>query len=424
VGIRSVPRSVWWRIAWRNLWRNRRRTLLTASALAFGYLAAVLMVGVSDGMTAEMIRNGTGILTGQIAVNARGYRPERSLYATIGGDSGVDVPALLARIASTPGVVGAAPRVSAGGLVSLGEQAAGTALLGVEPAREAGVSRLLDTLERGRPPRPGATELVLGAELARKLRAAPGSVVVLVAPAADGSMGNALYTVTGIFRTGLPELDGGLTVLPLGVLQQLLALTPDRIHEVAVATADPWAAPAVARALAPALAATAPGAEALSWTAFRPELADYAQLAGAANGLIVAIVFAMAVFGVANTMVMGTYERRREFAVVRAIGTSPGGVARTVLYEGLILGCLALVAGALLTAPMLYWWHEAPPDLSALFGDFTTAGALIHPVLVVEYSVRAPILAAVALLVTAIIAALYPAVRAARVPPADALANR
>ena len=177
----------------------------------------------------------------------------------------------------------------------------------------------------------------------------------------------------------------------------------------------------LARLLARA-AGTFPDATAVSLGPIRH--ASYAQLAGAANGIIIAIVFAMAVFGVANTMVMGTYERRREFAVVRALGTAPGGVARTVLYEGVILGCLALLVGALLTAPVLYWWHEAPPDLSALFGDFTTAGALIHPVLVVEYSVQAPILAAVALLVTAVVAALYPAVRAARVPPADALANR
>jgi ABC-type lipoprotein release transport system permease subunit len=308
--------------------------------------------------------------------------------------------------------------------VSLGDQAAGAALLGVEPDREAAVSRLLTSLERGRAPRAGAAELMLGAELARKLRAAPGSVVVLVAPAADGSMGNALYTVTGIFRTGLPDLDAGLAVLPLGVLQNLLALAPNRIHEVAVATADPWSAPAIAASLAPTLAAVAPGAEALPWTVFRPELASYSQMAGAANGLIIAIVFAMAVFGVANTMLMGTYERRREFAVVRALGTAPAGVARTVVYEGLMLGCLALVTGALITAPVLYWWHEAPPDLSALFGDFTTAGALIHPVLQVEYSVGAPIFAALALLVTAVVAALYPALRAARVPPADALANR
>lgn len=416
--------SVWWRIAWRNLWRNRRRTLLTAGALAFGYLAAVLMIGVSDGMTAEMIRNGTGLLTGQIAVNARGYRPERSLYATIGGDSGVDVAALVGRIAGTPGVRGAAPRVSGGGLVSLGDEAAGALLLGVDPPREAGVSRILETMTRGRAPRDGAAEVALGAELARRLRAAPGSVVVLVAPAADGSMGNALYTVTGVFRTALPDLDGGMVVLPLGVLQRLLALPPGRIHEVAVATDDPWAAPAIAASLGPALAAVAPGAVAQPWTEFRPELASYAQLAGAANGLIVGIVFAMAVFGVGNTMLMGTYERRREFAVVRALGTAPGGVARTVLYEGLMLGCVALGAGALLTAPVLYWWHEAPPDLSGVFGDFTTAGALIHPVLAVEYSVQAPLLAALALLVTAIVAALYPAVRAARVPPADALANR
>jgi ABC-type lipoprotein release transport system permease subunit len=64
-----VTSGVWWRIAWRNLWRNRRRTLITASALAFGFLAAVVLVALSQGMIGQMVENGTGLVTGQVQVH-------------------------------------------------------------------------------------------------------------------------------------------------------------------------------------------------------------------------------------------------------------------------------------------------------------------------------------------------------------------
>ncbi len=95
--------AVWWRIAWRNLWRNRGRTLITASGLAFGYLAAVVMVGLTDGMAAELVENGTRLMIGQIQIHADDYLPERNMYRTIGGRDGTDVEALLNRSAGGMG---------------------------------------------------------------------------------------------------------------------------------------------------------------------------------------------------------------------------------------------------------------------------------------------------------------------------------
>ena len=415
---------VWWRLAWRNLGRNRKRTLITGAALAFGYLAAVVIVGVSDGIVAEMIDNGTSLLQGQVQVHAPGYLPERSLYATLGGDSGVALSPILDRLRALPGVTGAAPRVLGGGLVSAGSQTSGAVLMGEDPALEPKVSRLMAAIQRGRPPAAGTRQVLIGSEMARKLGVGPGSEVVLVAPAADGSLGNDLFTVSGVYRTGVRELDAAYALLPLGTLQGLLALAPGRVHEIALGLSDPWTATAVADSARAVLAAAAVPADVRAWPRFRPEIADYARLARASNWILIAIVFAMAVFGVANTMVMATFERRREFAVVRALGTTRTGVARTVVYEGLILGAFALVAGALLTAPILVWWHRSPPDMSFLYGGFTMAGALVRPVLRVQYSVEAPLLSAAALLVTAVLAAAYPAWRATRVPPADALSDR
>jgi ABC-type lipoprotein release transport system permease subunit len=84
---------------------------------------------------------------------------------------------------------------------------------------------------------------------------------------------------------------------------------------------------------------------------------------------------------------------------------------------------ISLIVGVAITVPILVWWHTAPPDLSWLYGDFTMFGALIRPVLRVEYKPAVAVLTGVALLLTALIAALYPAARAARMPPADTLSG-
>ena len=88
---------IWWRIAWRNLWRNRRRTVITAGALAFGFFVCVFMIGVADGIVQSMVDDGTRIVTGQVQVHDPDYRPERSLHSTLGGREGIDVAAYIDR---------------------------------------------------------------------------------------------------------------------------------------------------------------------------------------------------------------------------------------------------------------------------------------------------------------------------------------
>lgn len=416
--------AVWWKVAWRNLWRNRGRTLITASGLAFGFLAAVVMVGLTDGMSAELVENGTRLLVGQVQIHAVDYLPERNMYRTIGGEGGTDVDALLARVEADPDVLDAAPRLYGGGLLSSGDETKAALLLGVDPEREARVSALLSRLAGGRLPVAGAYELLVGTEMARQLGLSIGDEVVVVAPAADGSMGNDLYTLVGIFDTGTPAIDANYAILALADLQLLMAMGPDRVHEIVVTVTRPSDTPAIAGALAARIERGDPPVLVRPWTQLRPELFEYISLMDAANFVIVLVIFAMAVFGVANTMLIGTFERRREFAVVRALGTTPSGVGRTVVYEGVILGVLALLAGSLLTAPILVWFHDAPPDLTALTTGFSFGGSQWRPILRVEYSLQGPVASAAALFVTSIFAAFYPAWRATRVPPADALADR
>ncbi len=420
----SSREAVWWRVAWRNLWRHRSRTLITASALALGYLAAVVMAGLDDGMTAELVQNGTRLLSGQVQIHAAGYLPDRKMYATIGGDAGTNVDSLLAAIDADPDVVAATPRLYGGGLVSAGDRTEAGVLLGVDPVREAKVTTILSTIDSGRVPRPGAHEVALGSEMARQLGVKVGDEIVLVAPAADGSLGNDLYTLSGIFHTGTPAIDASYAILPLPDLQTLLAMGPERIHEIALDVTRPRDVDTISHALSARLAGGTLALDVRSWRQLRPELAQSIDLMGAWNFLIIIIVFGMAVFGVANTMIIGTFERKKEFAVVRALGTTAYGIGRTVVYEGIMVGALALVVGVLITVPVMWWWHNAPPDLSSVVGSFSWSGSVWKPVLRVEYSVEIPVLSALALFLTSVFAAVYPAWKATRVPPADALADR
>jgi ABC-type lipoprotein release transport system permease subunit len=416
--------SASWRIGWRNLGRNRRRTLITVLGLALGYLAVVVMAGLSRGLVSEMIDNGTGMLTGQLQVFAEDYLPDRGIYETIGGRDGADVDALVAEVEADPRISAAAPRVYAGGLVSTGEATAAAMILGVDPAREPGVSRLLEHIDEGRAPTPGQYEMVIGREMARQLQVGPGEEVVVVAPGADGSLGNDLFIVSGIFSTTITELDLGYAVAPIDVVQELVSLAPARVHEIAARVDDPWAADAAAAELQTGLDETGAPVVARSWTEFRPEMVEYARLVNSMEWMLILFVFGMAIWGVANTMLMSSYERRREFAVLLALGGGPGFIVRSVFAEALVLGAIALAAGLAVTLPILAWWSASPPDMSWVYGGFTMAGGLMRPILRVEWPTSMIFITAGAMFLTALAAAVYPAYRSSRIPPADTLAGR
>jgi ABC-type lipoprotein release transport system permease subunit len=418
-----MSESPWSRIGWRNVGRHPKRTILTALGLAVGYGAVVFMIGWANGLVAEMVENATGLMSGQIEVHDSEYRPERSIYDTLGGRDGVDFAALMDRIAEDERTVGVAPRVFAAGLVSSGEATTAGQLMGIDPARETSVTRFLEGLTEGRLPEPGRNEMAIGSEMARQLEVRIGGELVVVAPGADGSMGNDLYTVSGIYTTGLVELDATNAVLPLTDLQALVVLEPSRIHEIVVATTDPFLADEMAASVAASLGADDLGMEVVSWSELNPTILEFSVLMDSFYLVIYVFVFGIAIFGVANTMLMATYERRREIAVMLAMGAVPGAIVKSILYEAAVMGLLSLVIGVAISLPPMLWWYAAPADLSWLYGDMTLQGVLLRPVMRVTLEPASWVGAAVALFATALLAALYPAWRASRVPPADTLSG-
>jgi ABC-type lipoprotein release transport system permease subunit len=409
-------------LAWRNLWRNRRRTFITMAAIAFGYAMLLFVACLMAGLRWQMIENGTCLVMSQIQVHAPGYYPNRAIQKTLGGSHGTDVGAMLTKIAADPRISAAAPRVYGYGLLSAAHRSAGVELMGIVPDREPDVTNLGRHLTRGsyltaRIPK----GVVIGEKLASTIGIEVGSEIVLITQAADGSMGNDSYTVVGVFRTGLDSVDRGLVVMSLPSLQQLLNLTPARVHEVGIKLKDITAARDLAAALNLDLARTVPVAVS-AWPDLAPELANYVEFNRGVTFALFIIFFLMAVIGVMNTMLMAVFERTRELGMLMALGMRPVAVIVLIVAEAVGLAIASLIVGGAISIPLLWYLQVHGLDLGGATGEVVSvAGVVVGHLWYGRQDFPAYGQAAVGLAATALVSALYPAWRAAHFRPTEAI---
>jgi len=411
------------RLAWRNLWRNPRRTLIAMAAIAFGYAMLLFVACLMAGLRQQMIKSGTGLVLSDVEVHAPGYYPERPIDQTLGGPDGTAVNSLLAAITANPRVQAASPRVYGYGLVSATHQSAGVEILGVVPDQEQKITALQTRMVKGsyltgRMPK----GVVMGDKLAATIGAKVGSEIVLLAPAADGSTGNDLYTVAGLFHTGLDSMDRGLVVMSLASLQELLRLPPGGIHEVGIKLHDNdiTAATAAAAALDAQLSKTLP-VQVSAWPELAPELADYVQFNHRVTFILFFIFFLLAAMGIVNTMLMAIIERTRELGMLMAVGMRPIQVVGLIVAEAASLAGASLVMGAALGAPLLWYLQIHGLNLGGHRGAVSLGGVVVGPIWHGQQDLTAYAQAALGLAVVALVSALYPAMRAARFRPTEAL---
>jgi len=391
------------------------------AAIGLGYAMLLFVACLMAGLRQQMIESGTGLVLSDIEIHAPGYYPDRSIHKTLGGRNGTDVNALVTAIAADPRVQAASPRVYGYGLVSSTHLSAGAQLLGVVPDLEQKITVLQTRMVKGsyltvRMPK----GVVIGDKLAAMIGVEVGSQIVLLTTAADGSMGNDLYTVTGMFHTELDTMDQGLVLMPLASLQDLLRLPPGRIHEVGIKLHDIAAATTTAAALDAQLSKTLP-VRVMPWPELAPELADYVQFNHRVTFILFFIFFVSAAMGIVSTMLMSIIERTRELGVLMAVGMRPRQVIGLIVAEAASLAAASLVLGAVLGAPLLWYLQVHGLNLGSGEGGVSVAGIAVGPLWYGRQDFTAYTQAALGLAITAMASALYPALRAARYRPAEAL---
>jgi len=294
--------------------------------------------------------------------------------------------------------------------------------MGVVPQQEPKITTLNTQISKGSYLSPRLPKgVVIGDKLASTIGIKLNSEIVLLTQAVDGSMGNDVYTVVGILHTGLDSIDRSLVLMPLSSLQDLLHLTPRRIHEVGIKLNRISAAASVAVAIEVRLRKTLP-VQVMAWPELAPELANYVQFNHGVTVVLFFIFFLVAVLGVMNTMLMAVYERTREFGMLMAVGMRPIQIIRLILTEAAGLAVASLVLGAALGVPLLWYLQMHGLDLGGATGEVVSvAGVVVGHLWYGRQDFAAYSQAAVGLTATALVSALYPAWRAAQLRPTEAM---
>jgi ABC-type lipoprotein release transport system permease subunit len=355
------------RLALRSLRTNRWRSLLTGLGVAVGVAILICASGYLLGLRWDMVRGATAPELGQVSVANREYvqHPLPRHILSLGDG-------LLEKIRAVPGVQGASARVKVFGLIGTENRSVVTRIIGVDADHEARVTVARQGLQQGHwlsggaaSPN-GAREVVIGYKLAEQLGAAPGSELVSFFEAADGSLGNDLLRVTGVLRTNVANLDGHTAFMNLTDLQYAAALE-GKAHEVAVKIADVQDSGGVAQAISDAV--ERPDVLTRPWQKVRPEIAQTLELMSELDGFMYGFVYLIVALGLFSAQRMSALERRREFAMMLAIGMGPGKLFAVVLLETLAVVALGGLGGALLGAAVTQYFAVNGFDWTALAGN-------------------------------------------------------
>ncbi|MBK7664580.1 MAG: ABC transporter permease [Sterolibacteriaceae bacterium] len=419
-------------IAWRNIWRSPVRSILTISALASGLVMVILYAAMMEGMMRQMVHQATAISVGHLQVHRQAYIDDQDLYATLPWS-------YLDKIRQDIPGIQVAPRLYASGLASTAETSTGVLIKAVDPRREAEVTQMLEQVRSGSLELGRASDskeglprynLVIGAQLAKNMNLAPGSELILVTQAADGSVGNALYRVAAVLKPLEPNFDRMGVLMSIEAYQKLMYLD-DGFHELAIHVDDITRLAAVQAELdaeLKRLMAAQPldelGGEPVvrNWRQLTPMVADMLQMSKMITFVVGFIVISLASMGMLNTMLMAVHERTHEFGILLAIGMKRRWLLLMVLLESLFLALVSALAGVALGVGVVSLFGERGIDLSGTLPDgYDWGGLVFEPYLQLHLAPADLLNASLLMIVITLLAALMPAWRTVRLKPAEAM---
>lgn len=401
------------RYAERSLRRNARRTLLSVVGIAVGCALALLTDSLNRGKDEILYRAARSTGLGHLRIAPRGWNLEREPRLRLAG-----AERSLAAARSTQGVAASVARLRVEALLAMGTHVLGVEVLGVDPAGEPEVDRFARRIRTGRYLSAGERgTMVLGREAARRLRAEVGDEVVASAVAPGGNLQSALFQVVGLADTGSEESDLGYCQIPLDDAAQLSGIPG--VGEIALVLREPRRSEEVRRDLA---ARVAPGDEVLGLEDLATDLHDHLEQDTAITRVMTGLLILVVALGVASAQLAAVLERRREFAVLSAMGMSIPRTVRLLFEEAILLGLAGGAAGLALAYPIVRHFSLYGIDFSKyLGGSYTFSGLVVEPILYCDLGPwMAPEAMGVAVAAT-IAATLYPAWFAARTDPATAL---
>lgn len=402
------------RLAFKNLWRHTRRTLLTVASISCGCAVIIWMQAIIQGRNQNMIDVITSTYTGYIQI----YHPE--FLKTKLSNKYISDISVEEKISPFLKDYEWTTRQHQPSLISSGEDSVPIQLEGIDPLNETKITSIKNKLTKGAFLTEQATcenkEVFIGQSLADVLNVGLGDKLVLLSPAIDGTLGNDLFRVQGIFQSGSPDFDKGMAFTHIRCAQNLTSISG--VHEIVLRPKNLDDIDSMRDELAKKI----PDFQVSTWRQAIPSVDTMIRYNDAMLKMITFILFTVITMGLINTILMNLFERTKEFGVLLSIGMTPKELQLLIFLESLFLGIFGIILGSLLGAVLIYYHQLVGFDMSPFFGKSTGADGFSFDLIIRPIFIIVPYIKIVALeLCFIIIAGLYPAWKVSRVNPIEVL---
>jgi len=401
------------KLAWKNVWRNRLRSGIMVAAMVFGLLGVILMVGFVKALTDNMLENAIKYQTAHLQIHNPDFLVNEELDAWL-----PRADALAGAIKDIPGVDGVTVRHVVDGMLASAASTRGVRINGIIVADEVAVTSLEESLVEGRLlPEKGRNPIMVSQRSAKKLNLRIGSKVVLTFSDLEGEVSGAAFRVCGFFNTPSSGFDESNVYVRRADLTAYTGL--NQSHEIAVRLADGDNIDAVKPDVMEVV-----GHEGIvqDWEEVQPVLAALKGTMNLSNNIIIGVFVVALGFGIINIMLMSVFERTREFAMLMAVGMTGGKVLRLVVMESLMLGGVGSVLGLAASSLMIVVTGKVGLPFGRMAEGLGAFG--VDTVLYPEVTMATYLGTLAMLLVTSVLAALYPARQILKKRLSEALAEK
>lgn len=326
-------------------------------------------------------------------------------------------------LADVPHVEGYAPRVNAPALIGKGTRSFGALIWGIDPKREREVSTLAHVMRKGTYLRSTDTDgIILSEILARNLEAEIGDEVIFLGQGADGSLAAGKLKVRGLFSFGISKMDRAVAAAHIETIQAAFSMEGG-VSEIAVLLdSDSVREETVAAVAAKLQQKKLADAVVLGWPELAPWVEQTIKMDWNSGLIMYAVLVLIVAFGIANTFLMAFMERIHEYGVLLSVGMKPRAVSVMVYAESLLLIFVGLVGGVLIGVPLTVFFAVVGirfPGAEEIYAEYGM-NPTIHTHLTTEVMAWALGLVSV----MSAILAIYPAVKAGKLKPVEALRRK
>ncbi len=403
------------KLAWRNIWRNKRRTIITAAAVAFAVFMASVMVSFQKGVWDKVVDNTVNLYFGFAQVHSNGYWDEQILDNAI-----VFNDELKALEQEIPDVKSVIPRIESFALASQKNLTTGVLVIGIDPEKEDDMTGVKSRLTEGNYLDANDEAAFVAEGVAEKLGVKLGDTLVLISQGYHGANAAAKFPIKGMFKFALPDLNKRLVYLPLKAAQKFYG-AENMVTSVVLKIEQRDQVPAVLKAAYSKL--DNEKYEVKNWEQMMPDLLEARELDEGSGLLVLGLLYFIITFAIFGTILMMTKEREYEFGVLVSIGMRRWKLFSIIWWETVLVGFIGSIAGILISIPICYYYKLNPIDMGKL-GD----GAVeayekfgIDPVMPFAFEFNVFFTQAIIIFIATTILALYPFWKIKNLYPVDAM---